>query len=104
MLTSQQITTVDGLTRDDLKALAATAGPCLTIALPASNLAQVRVRLKDAIRSVEEKVSRALLEPLGGAVPEEPAAGLILMRAPGRFSPVSCMKSGAGNHRGGKQI
>ncbi len=72
-MTIQRVETAEALKPMDLKEIISAKPPCITISAPAEGAQQLRVRLRNALRTLEEKLQhklgdskeiRALLEPL----------------------------------------
>jgi hypothetical protein len=59
IMTVQDITSHEVVTFDDLKPFATASGPCITIAVPLPNPAEIEVRLKNAIRAVQRKLEES---------------------------------------------
>src|SRR6266851_723254 len=57
VMTAQDAISHEIVTFDDLKELATTSGPCITMAVPLPNPAEIDVRLKNAIRGVQETLA-----------------------------------------------
>jgi hypothetical protein len=99
-MTAQEITPRDVVTFSDLKQLAAASGPCLTIVAPIPNPAELTIRLKNMVRSVQRKLadrgvdpdtSASLLEPVNKIVAaieakRKWANSLVLFRSPQMFT------------------
>ncbi len=82
----------DVLTPDGLRRLAAATGPCITLVLPMDGIADTRVRLKDAVRSLESQVedksiltSVAALAEQGRISGEGRQGALVVLRSPEIF-------------------
>ena len=54
---AQDVISHEAVTFDDLKPLATASGPCITMTVPLPNPAEIDVRLKNAIRGVQNKLA-----------------------------------------------
>src|SRR6185503_1381609 len=72
-MTLQEIAAPDVVSFDDLKRLASAKWPCITVIMPLPNPIEIRTRLKNAIRAIEQNLkdlgtdgntAAVLLEPV----------------------------------------
>ncbi|HZU26207.1 MAG TPA: hypothetical protein VFA04_11840 [Bryobacteraceae bacterium] len=90
----QRTETAEALKPLDLKDLTAAKPPCITVRLPFESLDAARIRLRNAIRELEETAhaDRGLLEPLreleAGLSRERGGEALVLFRSPDVFTSI----------------
>jgi hypothetical protein len=99
-MTAQELTPRDVVTLGDVKQLAASRGPCLTIVAPIANPAELQTRLKNVVRGVQKltdrggagsEITEALLDPINEVAAAVEAKriwanSLVLFRSPEVFT------------------